>query len=101
MCPSPVQTHSGKSHDSDGEITENSLPKLHVGLGKVGVETVEGAVAPIVFNHDVFAVGASARVFINMDNLTICDGSNLIEGVSLVVAFGGLNIEAFVKLGSR
>lgn len=54
-----VKADAGVAESSDGGTGTNGLAGLDAAAHEVGVERIEGTVAPIVFDDDVFAVVGS------------------------------------------
>lgn len=99
MSSLPVNTRTGVAHLAKHVSSGNTLPLLYQSGGKVGIEAKEWALAPVVFDDDVFPVIATPGTFLNVNNASKCDRSNVVEGAPCRIPLYGADIDSLVKPG--
>src|SRR5215467_1342926 len=96
-----VYARSRVTHDCDSLSTSNCFSRLHRDRAKVSVQTVIVRPPPAVFDHDVFSIIRVAGHWVDVHDISICDGAYLIERFAVCVAMNRPNIDAFMKTGVK
>jgi hypothetical protein len=94
-----VDAGAGVTEATEGVAGFDWIANFDGGGVEVGVEGVEGALTPVVFEDDVAAVVAVGGDFGDMDDTARADSEDVVEGFAFGVAIDGFDVEAFVKAG--
>ena len=92
-----IDSRSRVAHSSEHVSGGNPLTLLNYGGSKMGIETQEWAVAPVMFDDYVFPVIASSRTFLNIDNAPKSDGPDVVNWSSARVSLHRSNIDSLVE----
>jgi len=95
-----VDASAGVAHFSEFGALGDSLAGFDGGGGEVGVEAVDRAAVPVVFDDNVFAVVAIAGVGVDVGDGAGGHGIDGVEWVAGSVAFDRFDIDTFVELGA-
>ena len=79
MGPFTIDSSTGIPHASNDMSGRDTLPFRNISCGKVSIEAQKWAVTPVVLDNDVFPVIASSGTFLDINNPSECDGSDIIK----------------------
>ena len=92
-----VDAGPGVAEATEGLAGFDGIADFDGGGVEMGVEGVEGAFTPVVFEDDVAAVVAVGGDFGDMDDTAGADGEDVVEWFAFGVAVEGFDVEAFVE----
>ena len=97
--PFSVDASACITHSSEGMSDIHALAFYDGRAGKVRIEAQERSVSPVVLDDYVFPVVTSSGTLLNVDNASLGNGFDVIEGISGRISLDRADIDPLVEAG--